>query len=100
MFQPVHEISDKVMLDWQRITEVASDSLRDNFWVSGNQVETLDRMIDTLLSVKADVVPIMNAERDLKLLGCHFRGEKPVGMARTCMVSMRNFFIQPNRDVP
>jgi radical SAM protein with 4Fe4S-binding SPASM domain len=99
VFQPVSEITDKVMLDWQKFTAAASSSLRDNFWVGDDQYELLDRTIDELLALKAGGAPIMNTERDLALVRYHFRGEKPANMARTCTVSLRNFFIQPNGDV-
>jgi radical SAM protein with 4Fe4S-binding SPASM domain len=99
VFQPVHEITDKVMLDWQKHTGARSDSLRENFWVGGDQLALLDRTVDELLELKAKGAPIMNTERDLELLRFHFRGEKPSNMARTCTVSLRNFFIQPSGDV-
>ena len=33
IFQPVHEITEKVMTDWQKERGVSSDSLRENFWI-------------------------------------------------------------------
>lgn len=99
IFQPVHEITDKVMADWKRVTGSGSDGLRENFWIGGERLIELDRVVDRLLELKAGGAPIMNTERDLKLLSYHFRDQKPEGMARTCTVSLRNFFIQPNGDV-
>jgi MoaA/NifB/PqqE/SkfB family radical SAM enzyme len=99
VFQPVQEITDKVMFDWQRITSAATDSLRDNFWIAEDQWEELDRVTETLMTLKKAGAPIMSTERELKLFAYHFRGEKPSEMSRTCTVSLRNFFIQPNGDV-
>lgn len=99
IFQPVHEITDKVMWDWQKRTGASSDSLRENFWIGNDQFDELDRVTDRRLELKKAGAPIMNTERDLSLLSYHFKRQKPQDMARTCTVSLRNFFIQPNGDV-
>lgn len=99
VFQPVHEVTDKVMLDWHRISGSPTDSLRDNFWIGEDLWGLLDRTVEELLAMKASGSPIMNTERDLRLWRYHFRDEKPSEMTRTCTVSLRNFFIQPNGDV-
>jgi len=99
IFQPVHEITEKVMSDWQRETGASSDSLRENFWIGADQLEELDRIVGRLLELKTAGAPIMNTEHDLKMLAYHFRAQRPENMARTCTVSLRNFFIQPNGDV-
>lgn len=99
IFQPVHEITDKVMWEWQKRTGAGSDSLRENFWIGDDQLDELDRVADRLLELKKADAPIMNTERDLNMLSYHFRRQKPRDMARTCTVSLRNFFIQPNGDV-
>lgn len=99
VFQPVHEVTDKVMLDWHRISGAQSDSLRDNFWIGEDQWDLLDKTIDDLLDLKAKGAPVMNTERDIRLWRYHFRNEKPDNLSRTCTVSLRNFFIQPNGDV-
>lgn len=99
VFQPVHEITDKVMGDWKTFSGATSDSLTDNFWIGPDQHDELDRVSDRLLQLKQDGAPIMNTEWDLKILSYHFKGEKPDNLARVCTVSLRNFFIQPNGDV-
>lgn len=99
VFQPVHEITDKVMWDWQKRMGAKSDSLVENFWVSEDRFGELDRIRDQLIGLKKGGAPIMTTERELNLLPYHFKREKPSHMARTCTVSLRNFFIQPNGDV-
>lgn len=99
VFQPVHQITDKVMWDWQKRTAARTDGFAENFWIGPDQIDLLDRMKETLLAQKAAGAPIMNTERDLEMLSFHFRNEKPEHMSRTCTVSLRNFFIQPNGDV-
>jgi len=99
VFQPVDMITDKVMPEWQRNTGASSNLLRDNFWIGEDQLELLDRTVDELISLKASGAPIMSTERDLLLMRNHFSGERPANMKRTCTVSLRNFFIQPNGDV-
>jgi MoaA/NifB/PqqE/SkfB family radical SAM enzyme len=99
VFQPVHEIADKVMSEWTTFAQPSSDSLTDNFWLHGAELDRLDQIKDHLLRLKLQGAPIMNTERDLELLAYHFRREKPQHVTRTCTVSLRNFFIQPNGDV-
>lgn len=97
VFQPIHEIEEKVMPQWQKTTGCSSDSMRENFWIDDE--ELLQQQVETLLAMKAKGAPIMNTERDLRLWRYHFNDERPENMARTCTVSLRNFFIQPNGDV-
>jgi len=86
VFQPVHEIGDKVMTEWKAFAQVSSDSLMDNFWLDTTELDSMDRIKDQLLALKRAGAPIMNTERDLNLLTYHFRREKPGDMARTCTV--------------
>lgn len=99
VFQPVHEIQETVMPQWQKVTGCSSNSIRENFWIGEDQAELLGQTVEELLAMKANGAPIMNTERDLRLWRYHFSGDRPENMTRTCTVSLRNFFIQPNGDV-
>ncbi len=99
IFQPVHEISDKVMWGWQKFANTENSSFTENFWVQESEFGELDRITDHLISLKKNNAPIMNTERDLKLIPYHFKRTTPTQLSRVCTVSLRNFFIQPNGDV-
>jgi MoaA/NifB/PqqE/SkfB family radical SAM enzyme len=71
----------------------------DELWIEEDEHEELQKVVDTMLSLKRNGEPILNSELVISLLVPHFREESAPPETMPCRVGLRDFFIRTNGDV-
>ena len=71
----------------------------EELWIEERDFPELRRIVEELLALKREGLPIMNSTMTLELWESHFREEKAPPSAMPCRVGLRNFFIRSNGDV-
>jgi MoaA/NifB/PqqE/SkfB family radical SAM enzyme len=71
----------------------------DELWLLEEDYNDFEKMIDRLIAMQHQGLPIMNSEEVLRLMLPHFQGTKAPDSVRPCRVGLRNFWIDTCGDV-
>ncbi|WP_165219413.1 radical SAM protein [Aquisphaera insulae] len=71
----------------------------EELWVEEDELEDLQKVVDTMLDLKRKGEPIVNSDLVISLMVDHFREKSAPPEAMPCRVGMRDFFIRTNGDI-
>ena len=71
----------------------------EELWIEQEDLAEFEQVIERLIQMKKNGVPIMNSDEVLRLMIPHFREEKAPDSVRPCRVGLRNFWLDTRGDV-
>ena len=71
----------------------------DELWIEEEHHQELQEVVDELIEMKQQGLPIMNSELTMGMWVAHFKEEKAPVSAMPCRVGLRNYCIRSNGDV-
>jgi radical SAM protein with 4Fe4S-binding SPASM domain len=86
------------IINFQPVDRWTSETY-DELWIEKKDHADLQAVVNELIQMKRDGLPIMNSELTMNLWVKHYLEEKAPESAMPCRVGLRNYFIRSNGDV-